>query len=90
MKVKLSKWQTKVFKDEHRFRVVCAGRRSGKSVLSQLIIINWASQEKGLYWIVCPTYRQAKQIHWKGIQEFIPQDLIAKKYEVELSIKFKN
>jgi hypothetical protein len=39
---------------------------------------------------VAPTYRQAKQIHWKGIQEFIPQALVLKKNEVELSITLKN
>lgn len=90
MEVHLSSWQTDVWDDEARFKVVCAGRRSGKSVLSQLTVINWATEEKGLYWIVAPTYRQAKQIHWNGIQELIPQAIIRKKNEVELSITLKN
>jgi hypothetical protein len=90
MTIKLSQWQTKVFRDDHRFRVVCSGRRSGKSVLSELITIDWASKQEGLYWIVCPTYRQAKQIHWKGIQHYLPTELVKKKNEVELSITLIN
>ena len=90
MEIRLSPWQTTVWNDQHRFRVVCAGRRSGKSVLSQLTVINWANQNEGKYWIVCPTYRQAKQIHWEGLQHFVPQKLVEKKNEVELSITLKN
>lgn len=41
-------------------------------------------------WIVSPTYRQGKQIHWKGLQQIIPQGWIIKKNEVELSITLKN
>jgi len=90
MEVRLNKWQSEVWDDTHRFRIVCAGRRSGKSVLSQLTVINWASKEKGLYWIVAPTYRQAKEIHWRGIQEYIPRKLIQNRNETELSIELTN
>ena len=90
MKVILHEGQLEVAKDIHRFRVVCAGRRWGKSVLSQLIVLQWATKAVGLYWIVSPTYRQGKQIHWRGIQQIIPQAWIAKKNEVELSITLKN
>jgi phage terminase large subunit len=90
MEIKLNKWQTQVWEDAHRFRVVCAGRRSGKSVLSQLTVIYWANQNKGDYYIVAPTYRQAKEIHWRGIQQYIPQVLISAKNETELSITLKN
>lgn len=90
MEIRLSNWQTRVWDDTHRFRVVCAGRRSGKSVLSQLTVINWAQEEKGLYWIVAPTYRQAKQIHWNGIRELIPTKLIYKINEVDLSLTLIN
>lgn len=90
LKAKLHETQLQVANDTHRFRVVCAGRRWGKSVLSQLIILKWAVENQGLYWIVSPTYRQGKQIHWRGLQQIIPQDWIAKKNEVELSITLKN
>jgi hypothetical protein len=89
MEVVLNDWQSKAWSDSHRFKVICAGRRSGKSTFAQLTVINWARQE-GLYWIVAPTYAQAKQIHWQGIQHYIPQKLISKKNETELSIEFIN
>jgi phage terminase large subunit len=90
MEIRLNNWQSKAWNDNHRFRVICAGRRSGKSTFAQLSVINWASLQEGLYWIVAPTYVQAKQIHWQGIQHYIPQKLILKKNEADLSIEFTN
>ena len=90
MKVVLHEAQLQVAKDTHRFRIICAGRRWGKSVLSQLVVLQWATKAVGTYWIVSPTYRQGKQIHWRGLQQIIPQDWIVKKNEVELSIILKN
>lgn len=90
LKVKLHKGQLDVAKDKTRFRIICAGRRWGKSVLSRLIVLQWATRVVGDYWIVSPTYRQAKQIHWREIQREIPKSWIKKKNEVELSIELKN
>lgn len=90
MKVHLSPWQIAVWNDQHRFKVVCSGRRSGKSVFAQLTVIYWASQNVGDYYIVAPTYRQAKEIHWRGIQEFIPKALVQSKNETELSVTLTN
>lgn len=85
MKIDLIPWQSEVVKDDHRFRIICAGRRAGKSVLSRMIVLDWAIKQRGLYWIVSPTYKQAKMIHWREMQKEIPQKWIAKKNEVELS-----
>ena len=82
--------QLDIAQDTHRFRVICAGRRWGKSVLSQLITLKWAVERPGLYWLVSPTYRQGKQIHWQGLQRVIPREWVAKKNEVDLSITLKN
>ena len=90
MKVKLIKWQKLVANNDHRFRIVCAGRRAGKSVLSRMIVLQWAVKEPGLYWIVSPTYKQSKMIHWRDIQGEIPLDWIRSKNEVELSITLTN
>jgi phage terminase large subunit len=75
-KVQLHDGQYEVAKDTHRFRVICAGRRWGKSVLSRLIVYDWATKEPGLYWIVSPTYKQARMIHWREILKEIPKDWI--------------
>lgn len=90
MKVVLHKGQLEVANDKHRFRIICAGRRWGKSVLSQLIVLQWASRQSGLYWIVSPTIVQAKQIHWRQLQQIVPRHWIAKKNEVERSITLRN
>lgn len=90
MKVVLSDWQLEVARDPHRFRIVCAGRRGGKSVLSRLVVLQWALKNQGIYWIVSPTYRQGKQNHWRELQREIPIQWVAKKNEVELSITLKN
>ena len=90
MQVKLHESQLQVAEDTHRFRVICAGRRWGKSVLSQLIVLQWSTKSVGVYWIVSPTYRQGKQIHWRGLNQIIPREWILKKNEVELSITLKN
>ena len=90
MKVALHEKQKEIFFDQHRFRVVCAGRRWGKSVLARIAVLDWATKNPGRYWIVSPTYRQGKQNHWEGLQHEIPQQWVAKKNEVELSITLKN
>lgn len=90
MTVKLHDKQLEVANDTHRFRVICAGRRWGKSTLAQLIILQWALQNSGLYWIVSPTYRAGKMVHWKALKQIIPRSWIFKTNEVELSITLRN
>ncbi|MBM3211191.1 hypothetical protein FJZ33_03160 [Candidatus Poribacteria bacterium] len=87
---KLNRWQYEVYSDTHRFRIVCAGRRSGKSVLARTIVLDWALKNIGSYWIVSPNYKQSKMIHWRELQKEIPYEWIYKKNEVELSITLKN
>lgn len=88
--ISLHEGQLEVASDPHRFKIICAGRRWGKSVLSRMIVLKWATADPGLYWIVSPTYKQSKQIHWRDISKEIPKGWIEKKNEVELSITLKN
>lgn len=90
MQVKLHKTQYEVATDTHRFRIICAGRRWGKSVVARLIVLQWALKTPGVYWIVSPNYKQSKMIHWRDIQKEVPRELIAKKNEVELSLTLVN
>lgn len=90
MRAKLHDGQKDVANDTHRFRIICAGRRWGKSVLAQLITLKWATEQQGLYWIVSPTYKQSKQIHWRQLNQIVPREWIAKKNEVELSLVLRN
>jgi len=88
--VELHDTQIEVYEDPHRFRIVDAGRRWGKSVLSQVVVLDWATKNPGLYWIVSPTYKQSKQIHWRGLKQIIPREWIEKTNEVDLSIQLRN
>jgi hypothetical protein len=90
VKVKLHKTQHQVANDKHRFKVICAGRRWGKSVLARMMVLKWATEDQGLYWIVSPTYKQAKMIHWREIKKEIPEAWIESLNNSELSVKLKN
>lgn len=62
----LLKWQQDVFKDDTRFKVICAGRRTGKSRLAAITLIiealNCPVGSSVMY--VAPTLGQARSIMW--------------------------
>lgn len=88
---KLTSPQFEIFNDKHRFKIICAGRRFGKSVLARTMILDWALKKPdGVFWIVNPNYRQAKEIHWQELQKEIPKTWVLKKNETELSITLRN
>jgi phage terminase large subunit-like protein len=62
----LLKWQQEVFKDSHRFKVVAAGRRCGKSRLSAvtLLIEGLNCPEGSAVMYIAPTLGQARTILW--------------------------
>jgi hypothetical protein len=93
--------QLSLHEDPHRYRVVVAGRRFGKSVFARQEIIRKAlfykpvKEKVGIYqaprfWIVSPTYRQGKEIHWMELKKEIPSQLIESKNEQDLSVHLVN
>ena len=87
----LSQAQQKIFDDSHRFRVVVAGRRFGKTHLSVTELCYHARMPDQEVWYVAPTYRQAKQIVWKKLKNRLKDLNWAKRVnETELSITLKN
>jgi len=94
------KQQKVLHDDSSRYRVVVAGRRFGKSVFARHELIRKALFFKAddtkyvgttaKFWIVSPTYRQGKEIHWNELKKEIPHQLIKKKNEVELEITLFN
>ncbi len=83
--------QLEVHDDTHRFKVLNWGRRTGKSTLAANYVLIAATQVIGRYWIVAPTYKQAKNIYWLDIiHNQIPKELISKKNEQELTIQLIN
>lgn len=81
LSVKLHDKQLEVFNDKHRFKVVAAGRRFGKSRLAAwtLIIEALQSKEKDVFYIA-PTYQQARDIMWGMLKE-LAHEVIASAHE---------
>ena len=103
--------QLEIHQSPARFKVANFGRRGGKSTTAQNYILHpgpknagmdWpikgALQDPGRYWIIAPTYTQAKSIYWRGLMfskdphdtTAIPKELIAKRNESELIITLVN
>lgn len=89
--------------DNHRYRVICAGRRFGKSVLARQEILRKALawipgkmvEHLGVkrvprFWIVSPTYKQGRGIHWEELKAEIPSKLVLKKDETRTEIRLIN
>ena len=70
LNVELLPWQQEVYSDDTRFKVVSAGRRTGKSRLAAwLLIINALQTDKGQVFYVAPTQGQARDIMWQTLLE---------------------
>ena len=79
--VELLDWQKKVFNDPTRFKVVAAGRRTGKSRLAAwMLIINALQAERGHVFYVAPTQGQARDIMWQTLLE-LGHDVIYELYK---------
>ena len=78
-----------ILKDPARYKVVCSGRRWGKSYFSLIYLLHKPFKSNERRWIVFPTYRQAKMVSWS-----ILKDIFASKQvrinETELSITLDN
>lgn len=87
--LKPHKKQLQVFNSPLRYKVLNWGRRSGKSVLAGEYAFVEALKNQGRYFIVAPTYKQAKSIYWNDIlKTIIPKKVIAKTNDTELYIEF--
>ena len=83
--------QLEIHKSPARFKVLNWGRRTGKSVFAINHTLIEAMKRPGRYWIVAPTYRQAKNIYWlEVIPQSIPKEVVLKKNEQELTVHLIN
>lgn len=78
LNVKLHPAQLEIFNDSHRFKVVAAGRRFGKSRLAAWLLLIKAlqSQDKDVFY-VAPTFQQAKDIMWGMLKELGHEVIVA-------------
>ena len=90
LKVELLPWQQEVFDSPVRFKIVAAGRRTGKSRLAAwMLIINALQTGKGHVFYVAPTQGQARDIMWNTILE-LGHEVIASSHVNNMQFKLIN
>lgn len=73
-----------------RFKALVWGRRSGKSLGIALYTMLKALEKPGNYYIIAPTYTQAKSIYWNDILKvLIPGAIVNDTNESELFVEFQ-
>ena len=87
----LTEPQRSVWDSDNRFKLLCSGRRFGKTYLCITRLVCWALEKPGsLNWYVTANYRMAKQIAWRQLKAMAPSELVIKRNESDLSIEFVN
>ena len=90
LNVELLPWQQEVYSDPTRFKVVAAGRRTGKSRLAAwMLIINALQTDRGQVFYVAPTQGQARDIMWQTLLE-LGHPVISGSHINNLQIKLVN
>lgn len=79
--------QAEFLADTHRYKVLNWGRRTGKSVAVWEKVVLEGMLRQGTYYIIAPTYKQAKSIYWREICKLYRGDFMTFN-EQELSITF--
>ena len=90
LNIELLPWQQEVWADDTRFKIVAAGRRTGKSRLAAwMLIVNALQTEKGQVFYVAPTQGQARDIMWQTLLE-LGHPVIAGSHINNLQIRLVN
>lgn len=88
------KYQANIWNDKRPNKVLVIHRRAGKTSLAlNKLIVEAIQNPNKVYYYICPTQRQAKEVVWKApemINKYLPMEAVEKKNEVELTIYFKN
>ena len=84
--MKLTKAQAEIAKDTTRFRVICCGRRFGKTTLAVEEIKGVALYKPSRICYIAPTYQQARDIAWELLKKEL-QPIIQKPNESRLELE---
>lgn len=87
----LTKPQLTILSDKHRFKIINAGRRFGKSFLSGAAILQQVSIPNSTIWYVAPTWDMAKKIMWDDwLPKHVPKEWITEVNKMDKVYKFIN
>ena len=90
LNIQLLPWQQEVWEDPTRFKIVAAGRRTGKSRLAAwMLIVNALQADRGHVFYVAPTQGQARDIMWQTLLE-LGHPVISGSHINNLQIKLVN
>lgn len=83
--------QTALVTDQRRFKVVPAGRRSGKTERFKRFVVREAMREPGPYFVAAPTRDQVKRIYWNDLKRLSFCSVLPQRpSESDLIIPFPN
>ena len=84
--------QTDLVNDKVRFKVVPAGRRSGKTERAKRFVVREAMREPGPYFVAAPTRDQVKRIYWQDLKRLCFTSVLGDRSvsESELQIRLPN
>jgi hypothetical protein len=87
--------QLRLWNDQTRFKVVPAGRRSGKTELAKRRLVEHlcrktAFEQPNRYFAAAPTEDQAKRIFWRDLKALVPRQWVDSISETDLRITTKN
>ena len=82
--------QDRVFSSPAKVKVLCAGRRFGKTVLASNMVVNKAfTLPESMSWVVSPKYSQT-MIMWRMITKKIPKEYISDYSKSDLWLELEN
>ena len=79
-----------ILNDPARFKVIVAGRRWGKTILSLMYLLKDEFQPNERRWFITPTYRQGKMIVFPVLRQMFNGFMGAKLNESDMSVVFEN
>ena len=86
----LNRTRKKIIQDPSRFKVIVAGRRWGKTILSLMYLLKDPFPQGERRWFITPTYKQGKMIVFPILRKMFSGFARAKINETEMSVMFDN
>ena len=86
----LNRTRKEIIQDPSWFKVIVAGRRWGKTILSLMYLLKDPFHQGERRWFITPTYKQGKMIVFPILRQMFSGFAGAKLNETEMSVMFDN